>query len=96
MCSIRNDLTGWRTRIINGKCTICKQPINTKEGYFKLTIEDANYDYSMMKYNVFFCSKCLGNFRNQLGQQKPDDLNKEYETKYKLAMIRGIERGNGH
>jgi hypothetical protein len=89
--SIREDLTGWKTRIINGKCHSCKKPINTKDGYFKLVLDENGSNWT--KINIHLCPQCLEHVKCIFNQEKPEIQN-EYETKYKEAMVRGIEKGN--
>lgn len=91
---LRNDLSGWKVSIRTRYCSNCKSPnLNTKDGFFKLTIANGEKSYSASRIDICFCSECFKNLKTIMNNEKPNLMN-EYNMRYKEAMVRSIERSN--
>jgi hypothetical protein len=91
---IRHDLSGWKVTIRTRYCMDCGKPnLNTKEGFFKLTLSNGEKHYYTSRIDISLCPDCFKHMKLLVNDEKPD-LMDEYNTKYKEAMVRGIERGN--
>jgi hypothetical protein len=90
---IRDD-SGWKVTIRNLHCSQCgKANLNTKEGFFKLSISSGKNHYYNERVDICLCSDCFKQHKDNVNELKPSLLD-VYDTKYKEAMVRGIERGN--